>query len=541
MARYRYIIFLLGVVLLSACGQVGEVTGGEEDRTAPQVKIDKVIPPMGSINIAPQKITIPFEEFIELNKPAENIRVTPADVQLNYEIKKKSLVLTVKEGEWQKNTTYTIYLNRAVKDITESNDSIMSYVFSTGSFIDSLQTVVKVVDAYTGNVVDGVTVGLYTKPLIDDTSKISPRYITSTNKDGIATFKHIKSADFYAYAFDDENRNNRLDATEKRAYLNTVVTLYDTDTVEIIGPVIRLMPPEETELKVSNNEFASAGIWGLRFSRPLNEDEDFVPLDFDEEKLKDYLVWNEDKDSVTVFYALTESSGTLSGLLKTAEKTDTINRKYFYRQKPNLAVNSNLVNRKLLYTDSLKFIVSEPIQSIDTSLIEFSAILKGDSIAIPQAFEYVPLSNREFALYFEKGKQEKLLLNIPPAAITGINLTMKDSLKYDFSLQLERETGTMIIEFDSIPPYGVLFITSKRTKEEIAVVFDGIEKLTHTLSYVQPDQYEFKFLIDEDKNGKWSTGSIFTNKEAETMIVFPDVTTIRANWSVKTTLAPIKK
>lgn len=541
MARYRYIIFLLGVVLLSACGQVGEVTGGEEDRTAPQVKIDKVIPPMGSINIAPQKITIPFEEFIELNKPAENIRVTPADVQLNYEIKKKSLVLTVKEGEWQKNTTYTIYLNRAVKDITESNDSIMSYVFSTGSFIDSLQTVVKVVDAYTGNVVDGVTVGLYTKPLIDDTSKISPRYITSTNKDGIATFKHIKSADFYAYAFDDENRNNRLDATEKRAYLNTVVTLYDTDTVEIIGPVIRLMPPEETELKVSNNEFASAGIWGLRFSRPLNEDEDFVPLDFDEEKLKDYLVWNEDKDSVTVFYALTESSGTLSGLLKTAEKTDTINRKYFYRQKPNLAVNSNLVNRKLLYNDSLKFIVSEPIQSIDTSLIEFSAILKGDSIAIPQAFEYVPLSNREFALYFEKGKQEKLLLNIPPAAITGINLTMKDSLKYDFSLQLERETGTMIIEFDSIPPYGVLFITSKRTKEEIAVVFDGIEKLTHTLSYVQPDQYEFKFLIDEDKNGKWSTGSIFTNKEAETMIVFPDVTTIRANWSVKTTLAPIKK
>lgn len=541
MARYRYIIFLLGVVLLSACGQVGEVTGGEEDRTAPQVKIDKVIPPMSSINIAPQKITIPFEEFIELNKPAENIRVTPADVQLNYEIKKKSLVLTVKEGEWQKNTTYTIYLNRAVKDITESNDSIMSYVFSTGSFIDSLQTVVKVVDAYTGNVVDGVTVGLYTKPLIDDTSKISPRYITSTNKDGIATFKHIKSADFYAYAFDDENRNNRLDATEKRAYLNTAVTLYDTDTVEIIGPVIRLMPPEETELKVSNNEFASAGIWGLRFNRPLNEDEDFVPLDFDEEKLKDYLVWNEDKDSVTVFYALTESSGTLSGLLKTAEKTDTINRKYFYRQKPNLAVNSNLVNRKLLYTDSLKFIVSEPIQSIDTSLIEFSAILKGDSIAIPQAFEYVPLSNREFALYFEKGKQEKLLLNIPPAAITGINLTMKDSLKYDFSLQLERETGTMIIEFDSIPPYGVLFITSKRTKEEIAVVFDGIEKLTHTLSYVQPDQYEFKFLIDEDKNGKWSTGSIFTNKEAETMIVFPDVTTIRANWSVKTTLAPIKK
>lgn len=541
MARYHYIIFLLGLLLLAACGQVGEVTGGAEDRTAPQIKTEKVTPPMSSINIAPQKITIPFEEFIELNKPAENIRVTPADVTLNYAIKKKSLVLTVKEGEWQENTTYTIYLNRAVKDITESNDSIMSYVFSTGSFIDSLQTVIQVVDAYSGEVLNGITVGLYTKPLIEDTSKITPRYITSTNKDGIATFKHVKDTDFYVYAFDDENRNNRLDPTEKRAYLNTAVTLYDTDTVEIIGPVIRLMPPEETELKVINNEFASAGIWGLRFNRPLNDEETFTPLDFETEKLEDYLVWNEEKDSVAIFYALTESSGTLSGLLKTAEKTDTINRKYFYRQKPNLAVNSNLSNRKLLYNDSLKFIVSEPIQSIETALFEFTTILKGDSIAIPQAFEYVPISNREFALYFEKGKQEKLFLNIPQTAITGINLTMKDSLKYDFSLQLERETGTMIIEFDSIPPYGILFITNKRTKEETAVVFDGIEKTTHTVSYVQPDQYEFKFLIDEDRNGKWSTGSVFSHKEAETMLVFPDVTTIRANWSVKTTLPPIKK
>src|SRR5690554_57911 len=211
MARIHYIILGIFSLILFSCGQVGSITGGEKDTTAPRVIVDRVVPPMESTNISPQKITIPFDEFIEFNKPAENIRVTPADVKLDYKINKKSVVLTVKSGDWAQNTTYTVYLNRAVKDITEANDSIIAYVFSTGDFLDSLKTAVQVEDAYSGKPITGVTVGLFTHQLINDTSKVEPRYYASTNDQGVAFFQYIKDTTFFIYAFKDDNLNNRLE------------------------------------------------------------------------------------------------------------------------------------------------------------------------------------------------------------------------------------------------------------------------------------------------------------------------------------------
>lgn len=532
MARFYYIgIFFFVLAILASCGQVGTITGGEEDRSAPKVLVDKVRPPMGSTNTYPQKIVIPFDEFIELNKPAENIRVAPQDVRLNYAIKKKSLELTIREGEWSPNTTYTIYLNRAVKDITESNDSIMSYVFSTGSFIDSLQTAIQIRDAFTGSVVEGITVGLYTSPLVDDTSAINPRYYASTDKDGIAVFNHIKDTVFYAYAFEDENRNNRLDATERRASLEGAIPLYFEDTIDVVGPVIRLMPPQETELKITGNEVLPPATWGIGFNRPLNEDESFEPL-----MQPKYTIWNEKRDSVTFYYEFEERSGDFLGILNTSEKKDTINKRFFFKTSTPLLPQHNLQNHKLGVIDTLKITLNDPIEKIDTNHIKAYQIAYEDSLESDLTYQILPISVVEFAVLFDKQRQKEIRIEIAPEGLEGINTALKDTMKLDFTLQEKRETGSLIIELDSVPPYGILYITHQNTKEEIQVVFDGEEKNTHTLEYLSPGQYEFKYLIDEDRNGKWSTGSIFTGEEAETMIFLPEISTVRANWEVKTVL-----
>src|SRR5690554_5829136 len=307
MARIHYIILGIFSLILFSCGQVGSITGGEKDTTAPRVIVDRVVPPMESTNISPQKITIPFDEFIEFNKPAENIRVTPADVKLDYSIHKKSVVLTVKSGTWAPNTTYTVYLNKAIKDITESNDSIIAYVFSTGDYLDSLKTAVQVEDAFTGKPVSGVTVGLYTEKLTSDTSKIEPRYYAATNKEGTAYFQFIKDITFYIYAFEDDNLNNRLDATEKRAVLNKPVHL---DTVFDIVPIIRLMSPETKDLIVLSNDVIPTTTWCLSFNRPLSDEDSFTFLS----PQPTHVIWNDTKDSLSAFYESTTTSGSLSGV-----------------------------------------------------------------------------------------------------------------------------------------------------------------------------------------------------------------------------------
>ena len=534
MARIHFIAFVVVLYLFASCGQVGSITGGEEDHTSPRVIEDQVKPPIGSTNISPNKIIIPFDEYIKFNQPGKNIRVTPDDVKLDYSIKGKSVELSVKSGEWQPNTTYTIYLNRAVKDITEGNDSIIGYVFSTGDYLDSLQTTIQINDAYTGKPLKDITVGLYTSQLEDDTSKVNPRYYASTNEKGIASFKNIKDASFYAYAFEDENRNNRLDIIEKRAALKGKVNLSDTTITNI--PIIRLMPPIDTVLKVISNEVLPTASWCLGFNRTLKENEHF---DFLYPPPND-IIWNKEKDSLTAFYESTKNSGDLSGVLHTASSIDTISKKYFLKDQPLLKITTNLVDKQLGIIDTLKIIANEPIKSIDTALIQLLEIPSGDSIKRIIDYTLDSISPLETGILFKNNSPKKLYLNIAPGGVKGLNYSLKDSLNVDFTLQGEKETGIMIIKFDSIPPYGILFITNSKSKKQYKVIFDGVSDTLSRIEYLAPGKYEFHYLIDKDKDGKWTTGSIFSNELAEEVIWFPTISTIRANWEVKTTL-PIKK
>lgn len=535
MARIHYIILGIFTLFLLACGQVGTITGGDVDSTSPRVITDRVTPPMESTNISPQTIVIPFDEFIEFNKPAENIRVTPADVKLDYSIRKKSVILSVESGEWAPNTTYTIYLNRAVKDITEANDSIIAYVFSTGDFLDSLKTAIQVDDAFTGKPVADVTVGLFTQKLINDTSKVEPRYYASTDVSGIAKFQFIKDTTFFVYAFVDDNLNNRLDATEKRAILNSPVEL---DTVFETGPVIRLMSPQIKELQIISNEVIPSATWCLSFNRPLTEKDSFTFIS----PQPSHVFWNHSKDSLSAFYESKASSGTFMGVLNSEDRSDTINKKYFFKDKNELKINftNNLNNKKLWANDTLKLKANEPIFYFDKAQIQLEALRIGDSVNTTLEFEVNNISPLERGLYFNKKNIEKVFLNIAPEAIQGQNYPLKDSINLDFTLQKEKETGVMVIEFDTIPAYGVLVISNKASKYEKRVVFDGEEKSAHRIEYLQPGDYNFHYIYDEDKNGRWSTGSIFDGQEAETIHWFTNSTTIRANWEVKTTLS-VKK
>ena len=535
MARGHFIIGIAVLFLFASCGQVGTITGGSEDLSAPRLIEKEVQPPMGSVDIYPQKITLPFDEYIKFNQPAKNIRVTPADVKLEYAIKGKAVQLKVKNGKWQSNTTYTIYLNRAVQDITESNDSIIAYVFSTGAYLDSLQTTIQIVDAYKGKPLKDITVGLYTSPLIDDTSKIDPRYYASTNENGMATFKNIKDTSFYAYAFEDENRNNRLDKTEKRASLKNEVKFMDSSTVDV--PVIRLMPPVDSLLKITSNEVLPTASWCLGFSRSFEEGEHFEFLS----PLPQSVVWNKERDSLTAFYKTTEKSGKLSGAIHTTSSSDTLFKKYFIKDQPQLKITTNLIDKKLGAIDTLKIIANEPIKAIDTTQIQLLEIPADDTIQHTLNYILDSISPNEIAVHFKDNSPKKLYLNIAPNGIQGINYNTKDSVKIDFTLQRKKETGTMVIKFDSIPSQGILYVTNKNSGKQYQIGFNGVNDTISRLEYLSPGKYSFHYLIDKDKNGKWTTGSIFNNKSAEKVIWFTTTTTIRANWEVKAVLSIKKK
>lgn len=531
MARSHYLI-VIALLFLASCGQVGTITGGEKDVTPPTILTEEVQPPMASTEVSPQEITIPYDEYIQLNKPAKNIRVSPDDVTLDYTIKRKSLVLTVKEGEWQPNTTYTITLNRAVQDITEQNDSIVSYAFSTGTFIDSLQTAVQVTDAFTGDPAVDIVVGLYESKLENDTSAIQPRYYTATDKEGIAHFTYLKSRPYFVYAFEDKNRNGTLNKTEKRAFLKEQIE--PTDSL-ITGPTIRLMPPEKDELSVKNNEVLPANRWCISFNKPIHKEEEGITFFSPKPEA---IQWNKAHDSITAYYDnQSKQSGELAAILNTAEKQDTLIKKYFFKEKLSLEVVSNIKQQKLLANDSLTLSLNQVFASLDTSKVKFKGTKTEDTVQTSVPYSYQQSSPNEVTFIFDKTQLKEAALLIDPTGVNGISNSLEDTLKLDFKVQQTSGTGVLNVVFDTIPPYGILYLKSKSTNELKQVVFDGVSDTTYSFQMLQPGKYNLHYLIDEDKNGRWTTGSFVENKDAELIYWFKQTSTVRAKWEVKKELS----
>lgn len=534
MARFHSIIkLLLAALLITSCGQVGTITGGPIDETAPAPVLSEVEPPMASKNTYPEEIVIPFDEYIKLNKPAENIRLIPNDVTLEPSIKKKSLVLEKTKGEWQENTTYAIYLNRAVKDITEQNDSLMVYVFSTGQFLDSLQTAVKVVDAFSNQPVEDITVGLYENELLDDTSKVEPRYISSTDKEGIATFNYLKKGPFYAYAFEDENRNNRMDVNEKRAGLEEQVF---GDTSVVTGPIMRLMPPAESgEWELKTNEVIPPASWSMSFSKPMD-----TSITFNFQNVSPIeSVWNKHRDSVTHYFLNKNNSGNYSVIIEDELRKDTITKKFFFKTKYVYKVESNIKNYMLPAGDTLTLSLDEPILEYDGNKMNAQYKKENDSIFKPLDFTVKRKGHKSLQIIHEKDVEE-VEFTIYPNGLNGFNTTQNDSVFVNYNVQPIEKVGNLEVEFDTIPPYGILYLMDNKMKVLSEVTFSGEDNESVTFQNLQPGRYSFYFVEDDDRNGKWSTGNLFTSKKPEKAIWFLTPSTVRANWEVKATLSVSK-
>jgi uncharacterized protein (DUF2141 family) len=525
---YIQIIWLLLLFIVGGCGQVGVITGGEDDRSAPKPISEKISPPMASKNTKPDRIIIPFDEFITLNNPLQNIRVVPDNVKLSYRIKGKSLVIEKESGEWLDNTTYAIYFKRAIKDITEGNDSIMTYVFATGQYIDSLTFGFRVVDAFSNQPIDNVVLGVYTEPLPDDTSKINSLYAGITDKQGEFQFQYLTEGPFYIYAFDDKNKNNRMNANETRATLPTSV--YADTAVSIIHE-LRLMPPRPAKNEVKNIEFIAPSQFAVKFAKPLSGDVNFdflhqAPLD---------MHWSIRRDSLTLRYGQLPKSGKIEFLVNHPDFDDTIRKKYFYREIPEFLLSTNLQKGVLQVGDTLTCFLPDALRLMEEEKIQVFGKKSGDTVSTPIPFSLQFTKSDEFRIVHPRNF-DSIMVSIPKEAVQGHTVSPKTDIELRYEVQGLSKVGNLAVSVDSIPEFGRLYVLNQK-KEVVREIPMTAGKNTYDFLRIQPGNYSFRILIDTDGDGFWSTGDIFTGLEPERIIWFDSTTQVRANWDVKAKLS----
>ncbi|MEN9700419.1 MAG: hypothetical protein RLZZ301_1617 [Bacteroidota bacterium] len=259
----RYALGL--IVILTACAQVGTITGGPEDMSAPQVRSANLKD--GQTNVQQNQFRFEFDEWIKLNKPTETISLMPADSRLVFSTKKNQLQIELSDP-LQANTTYTLLFNRAIQDFTEANDSVFSYCFSTGSVLDSIRLAVRVKMATTGSPAKKTSVGLYET----DTS-MQARYLAAVDESGLVCFNALKAGNYYLKAisqaqemdaiFTPLDLNKSLDDTLVMALSKINQQLDSVQVNEVLaGGTIRL--------KI-NQELAQGRLRVLKEGKPVRD------------------------------------------------------------------------------------------------------------------------------------------------------------------------------------------------------------------------------------------------------------------------------
>jgi uncharacterized protein (DUF2141 family) len=190
-------------VLESGCATIGSPVGGPRD-SIPPVLLD-ADPPNGSLHFNENRITLTYNEYVQLMKLQDNLLVSPTPkITPNVDFKLKTVTIKIRDT-LEPNTTYRFDFGNSIADNNEGNAiKHYSYIFSTGSYIDSLQFSGNVQLAETGKRDSTLLVFLYKD--LDDSAvlKHKPRYISRLDSMGNFTFYNLPRGIYNVYALKDE-------------------------------------------------------------------------------------------------------------------------------------------------------------------------------------------------------------------------------------------------------------------------------------------------------------------------------------------------
>ena len=157
----KYILFLF-IILIVSCAKRGSITGGLKDTISPSLKMS--FPENFSTNFNEKQIKLEFDEIVILKNINKQLVISPP---MKYEPliipTTASRYLTIKiKDTLQANTTYSFNFGQSITDNNEGNPlNQFKYVFSTGTYIDSLTLNGKVKYAYEKEAEPFISVMLY--------------------------------------------------------------------------------------------------------------------------------------------------------------------------------------------------------------------------------------------------------------------------------------------------------------------------------------------------------------------------------------------
>ena len=244
LSRFLYIlVFIAFLYCLSVyntgCAQIGAPTGGPRDSIPP--RLVSASPKLNSTNVTGNKITLTFNEYVEVRETQTNVLISPypkRSPSVDYKLR----AVTVKlRDSLMPNTTYSINFGNAIVDNNEGNPfKDFTYVFSTGNTIDSLTLSGKVIIAETGSYDSTMIAVLYRNADDSSVQKRKPDYMAKLDGEGNFSFINLPPGNFNVYALKDGDGSRTYNSKKELfAFTGSVITVSaNTDPVLLYASAI---------------------------------------------------------------------------------------------------------------------------------------------------------------------------------------------------------------------------------------------------------------------------------------------------------------
>ncbi|RZJ56491.1 MAG: hypothetical protein EOO45_28735, partial [Flavobacterium sp.] len=151
MLKSRFLLLIVFIALaFTGCAKRGTITGGPLDTIPPVIL--RSSPANMSTNFTGNKIRIDFSEYIKIKDVNKQLIISPP-MKTQPDIVptgSASKYITIKiKDTLQPNTTYSFNFGQSITDNNEGNPySQFKFIFSTGTYIDSLTLNGSIKDAY---------------------------------------------------------------------------------------------------------------------------------------------------------------------------------------------------------------------------------------------------------------------------------------------------------------------------------------------------------------------------------------------------------
>ena len=585
--QLRLLLVMVAAAVMVACANMGRPEGGPRDELPPVYVRSN--PAMGQLNFNGNKITVDFDENIQLDDAMNKIVVSPAQRNTPAISSNGRRVTIELRDTIMPNTTYTIDFADAVKDLNEGNvlDGF-AMDFATGDTIDTLRISGMVFEARTLEPAQGMLVGVYSNTSDTAISTLPFERITKTNQLGQFTLRNLKAGSYRVYALNDINRDYHWDRSEDVAFYDVTISPTSEPTVvtdtltrstgerdSLVTRNATRFLPDDLLLTWFNEGYTSQYL--KDYKRPernkitfqFGAKSDTLPIlrllnthragdeistwsTLDASPTLDTLTyWISDTslvslDSITIEATylrtdtldnLTWGTDTLKFNMRPEKKKKEKKKKNYEEEDsippvPQMELRISSGNSQDLHK-GLTLTAGTPIQRFDTTAVKLE--IQVDTLwynIVPPSFSRPELLHpMVFTAPYKWEEGSKYRLTIDSAAVVDIYGLDNVQLVHEFTTKKSEDYSAISFNVSGLDGRkGIVEVLSSSDKPVAAAPVNGS---LATIQYLSPGTYYARLFIDANDDGEWTTGSIADSIQPEEVYYYPKKINLKKNWTIE--------